>query len=48
MTQAAEKKLAFTKEEVSGTRHIYQTNKLICMESNKKYALGSKFCAIFV
>ena len=45
MTQAADKKLAFSKEEVSGTRHIYQTDKLICTESNKEYALGSKFRA---
>ena len=45
MTQAAEKELTFSKEEISGTRHIYQTDKLICTESNKEYALGSKFRA---
>ena len=45
MTQAAEKALEFGKDEVTGTRHIYQTDKLICTESNKEYAQGSKFRA---
>ena len=43
MTQAAEKHLKFDPSETSGTRHIYQTDKLICTESNKEYAQGTKF-----
>ncbi|XP_072023391.1 uncharacterized protein [Amphiura filiformis] len=42
MTQAAEKHLQFD-NETTGTRHIYQTDKLICTESNKEYAQGVRF-----
>lgn len=43
MTQAAEKHLDFSPTDTTGTRHIYQTDKLICTESNKEYAQGTRF-----
>ena len=42
MTQSVEKHLKFDANDTSGTQHIYQTDKLICPESNKEYAQGDQ------
>ena len=43
LTSAAEKHLAYTETDIKGTRHIYQTDKLICVHSKKEYAKGQNF-----
>ncbi len=43
LTTAAEKHLEYSENDIKGTRHIYQTDKLICVHSKKEYAKGQNF-----